>query len=97
MTVDTDNVFLTDTEKMEDFVRLSKKEFLDSYSYLTEEEYNNTSKLCKKMSDDLFNYIYDAMCWALEYMDEVYSDDKGRKQYEKLDRAVGKFYNWYNN
>lgn len=48
MAVDTDNNFLTDTEKMADFVRLSKKEFLDSYSYLTEEEYDNTSKLCKK-------------------------------------------------
>ena len=50
----------------------------------------------KNMDDDLFNYIYDAMCWALEYMDEVYSDDNGRKQYEKLDKAAGKFYNWYN-
>lgn len=53
--------------------------------------------MTKKMNDDLFNYIYDAMCWALEYMDEiaVYDDKKNRKQYEKLENATVKFYNWY--
>jgi hypothetical protein len=47
------------------------------------------------MNDKLYNYIYDAMNWALEYMDEVYSDYNGREQYEKLDKAIGKFQNWY--
>lgn len=37
--------FLDDDEKMNDFIRMSKKEFLDSYSYLTEEEYNLTADL----------------------------------------------------
>ena len=32
--------FLDDTEKMQDFMALTKEEFLMSYSYLTEEEYN---------------------------------------------------------
>lgn len=34
--------FVNDVDKMIDFVVLSKEEFLDSYSYLTEEEYNET-------------------------------------------------------
>ena len=36
--------FTDDYEKMEDFKVLTKKEFLDSYSYLTEEEYDLTLK-----------------------------------------------------
>ena len=34
--------FITDEEKMRDFVELTKEEFLASYSYLTEEEYDAT-------------------------------------------------------
>lgn len=34
--------FIDDTEKMRDFIYLSKEEFLFSYSYLTEEEYEAT-------------------------------------------------------
>ena len=34
--------FLDDEEKMKDFDRLTKEEFLFSYSYLSEEEYNLT-------------------------------------------------------
>ena len=40
--------FYDDAEKMSDFKKLSKDEFLKSYSYLTEQEYDNT-----KMVDDL--------------------------------------------
>ena len=36
--------FLNDDEKMADFEILTKKEFLTSYSYLTEEEYDNTKR-----------------------------------------------------
>jgi hypothetical protein len=36
--------FTDDEEKMKDFFYLSKKRFLESYSYLTEEEYNLTLK-----------------------------------------------------
>lgn len=45
------NTFLDDREKMIDFYGLTKSEFLKSYSYLTESEYDATkkihSKLCK--------------------------------------------------
>lgn len=40
--------FIDDKEKMADFLVLSKTEFLTSYSYLTEEEYNNTKKIITK-------------------------------------------------
>jgi hypothetical protein len=34
--------FCDDEEKMKDFEKLSKEDFLSSYSYITEEEYNLT-------------------------------------------------------
>ncbi len=37
--------FLDDPDKMRDFITLSKEEFLASYSYLTENEYEATVKL----------------------------------------------------
>ena len=36
--------FLDDEEKMKDFLNMGKDQFLDSYSYLTEDEYNATVK-----------------------------------------------------
>ena len=36
--------FITDKEKMRDFKILTKQEFLKSYSYLTEAEYELTAK-----------------------------------------------------
>ena len=44
----TEGNFLDDKEKMRDFYELTKEEFLFSYSYLTEEEYNNTARLVNK-------------------------------------------------
>ena len=37
--------FIDDSEKMKDFVKLTKEEFLKSYSYLTEEEYDETARI----------------------------------------------------
>lgn len=42
--------FMTDQEKMVDFFILSKKEFLASYSYLTDEAYDATVKEVIKAS-----------------------------------------------
>ena len=54
------NSFIDDTDKILDMLLLSKAEFLSSYSYLTEVEYENTKnailhfcKTRKKLSDDL--------------------------------------------
>ena len=45
MSTDIKNAnFLDDKEKMNDFRILTKKQFLQSYSYLTEKEYDNTAK-----------------------------------------------------
>ena len=41
--------FTDDKEKMKDFLFLSKERFLESYSYLTEQEYDLT---LKKVSDE---------------------------------------------
>lgn len=38
------NTFVDDNEKMKDFYVLSKEEFLKSYSYLTDAEYEATKK-----------------------------------------------------
>lgn len=39
--------FMTDGEKLVDFFALSKEDFLNSYSYLTESEYDATfEKVC---------------------------------------------------
>ena len=40
--------FVNDGEKMRDFFDLTKEEFLESYSYLTEEEYDATEEYVKK-------------------------------------------------
>lgn len=49
-----DTNFINDKEKMRDFKKLSKKEFLSSYSYLTEQEYDNTARI---ILDGLYSNI----------------------------------------
>ena len=43
--------FLDDKEKMLDFFMLSKEAFLESYSYLTEEEYDETERVSSIVVD----------------------------------------------
>lgn len=44
--------FIDDQEKMIDFFELTKEEFLQSYSYLTEEEYEATKQdVIKRMEN----------------------------------------------
>lgn len=47
--------FCDDAEKMVDFLILSKEEFLESYSYITEQEYD----LTVEKTDEL---IHDNVC-----------------------------------
>ena len=52
--------FTDDLEKMVDFYEMSKEDFLKSYSYLTEEEYNDTKLKVideEKMSKKVFEKI----------------------------------------
>lgn len=47
--------FADDEEKMIDFYTLTKEEFLTSYSYLTEEEYDMTVEHCKRTNCNRIN------------------------------------------
>lgn len=52
--------FISDKEKMNDFFKLTKEEFLFSYSYLTEEEYDNTMEIASEeamMAPDQFEIV----------------------------------------
>ena len=42
--------FITDIEKMRDFFEISKEDFLFSYSYLTEKEYDLTVEKIRNMT-----------------------------------------------
>lgn len=45
--------FIGDKEKMHDFTRLTKEEFMNTYSYLTDVEYDNTECIYQEMLDVL--------------------------------------------
>ena len=64
--------FIDDDEKMADFRTMSKEAFLESYSYLTEEEYENTKLL------------YDAY-WGPFYRSRF---EELSVQYQKLKNAI---------
>lgn len=50
--------FIHDEEKMVDFFSLTKEEFLQSYSYITEGEYYLTKVDVDKIKSDIAEYIY---------------------------------------
>ena len=56
--------FITDIEKMRDFFKISKEEFLMSYSYLDEVEYNLTVEKINNMTSSEIEMIK-AKCRAL--------------------------------
>jgi len=47
--------FIHDTEKMIDFEKLTKEEFLNSYAYLDEEEYESTLELVRGLNNARIN------------------------------------------
>lgn len=60
--------FITDIEKMRDFFELTKKEFLMSYSYLEEIEYDLTVEKINNMTTSEIEMIK-AKCRALPDLD----------------------------
>ena len=56
--------FITDIEKMRDFFEISKEEFLFSYSYLKEEEYDLTAEKIRDMTAEEVKRIKE-QCKAL--------------------------------
>lgn len=70
--------FIDDKEKMNDIFKLSKSEFLKSYRYLTEEEYQATlDKMWEQLSDIPVNNTGEII------EDKFYNWDKGANK-EKI-------------
>ena len=51
--------FVDDKEKINDLLWLTREQFLKSYSYITEAEYNNTYKPLLEIKQRTFSEIYD--------------------------------------
>ena len=57
------------------------------------------------MTNELYDYIYDAMCWVQEMLDdlcdphntvdEILNSPDFDSRYAKLDKAIGRFQRWY--
>ena len=61
--------FITDEDKMADFHNVDKAEILYTYSYLTEEEYDNTAELVKLWEDLGDTPIDDEECIDIDFRD----------------------------
>jgi hypothetical protein len=59
--------FINDEEKMVDFFNISKDEFLQSYSYLNEKEYNLTLNKAIEMKLDWINNFLSIGKFAKHY------------------------------
>ena len=74
--------FADDEEKMRDFRELTKAQFLESYSYLTEEEYDNTMKI--EMES-----CYDEIGRCIDHLDKLhhclFSYDMNEKDEDRCD------------
>ena len=67
--------FIDDEEKYIDFLNLSKEEFLKMYSYVTEEEYNNT--MIDWVNDTLERYTSDEVGnWGKEDFQAMTNEQK---------------------
>jgi hypothetical protein len=85
--------FTTDWEKMRDYFQISKEEFLASYSYVTEAEYDATKKVVEKkdaLDKDSYKDLSDG-----EILDIIFSkfdiDDFGNateRLLSKIDTAI---------
>ena len=64
--------FIGDEEKMKDFPKLSKEEFLSSYSYLSEEEYDATAKDYDKLNKSSVPSRFSDTVKTVEDINKVY-------------------------
>lgn len=73
--------FLTDVDKAYDFLELSKEEFLQSYSYLTEEEYEEANKeFTSDVTGSLAELMRDAENMLIE--ENTYFDNEDTNPYK---------------
>ena len=90
--------FINDCEKMYDFFVLTKEEFLESYSYLTEDEYEatrndlielHTKRKCNSAEERLLNAGYEGIKYLINYSYDdaligVSEDGKAIYDFEKM-------------
>jgi len=79
--------FTTDWEKMRDYFQISKEEFLASYSYVTEAEYDATKKVVEKkdaLDKDLYENLSDGEILDLIFAKFKFVDDKVNDPTEQL-------------
>jgi hypothetical protein len=73
--------FLTDVDKAYDFLELSKVEFLESYSYLTEQEYDETNaEFLSDKTGNLAELMRDAENMLIE--ENTYFDNENTNPYK---------------
>lgn len=48
------------------------------------------------MNEKLYDLIYDALCQASDILEDLSNPDFD-KQYNKINKAIDKLYEWYNN
>ena len=73
--------FLTDIDKAYDFLELSKEEFLQSYSYLTEQEYDETNEeFTSDITGSLAELMRDAENMLIE--ENTYFDNEETNPYK---------------
>lgn len=79
--------FIDDKDKMQDYFELTKDEFLKSYSYLTEDDYDATTKALEKSNNVSRLNILRELLEQTEHNIVCYSDNylgtRPKKQYVK--------------
>ena len=83
--------FTTDWEKMRDYFQISKEEFLASYSYVTEAEYDATKKVVEKkdaLDKDLSDgEVLDLIFSKFDFVEEDVTDPTEQLMI-KIDKAM---------
>lgn len=75
------NNFIDDEEKVNDLLYLNKEEFLKSYSYITEAEYENTINKIKNLIDVKIKFYEKQNKKRAENADKI--NENYRKYYEE--------------
>ena len=83
------NTFIDDEEKMRDFYELTKEEFLTSYSYLTEEEYDATREVAMKKYR-IYKEVQRKIKDALSIIDDDSTINEEIKAYNRVRAIIDK-------
>ena len=75
--------FLDDEDKMQDYFKLTKDEFLKSYSYLKEEDYDATTKALQVSKLSILKELLEQTEHNIACYSDNYLCSKPKKQYVK--------------